>query len=190
MDTKRQLDIDALGGLWSFGGFLFGDDDMIGLAKADRREAALIHRLQCESFMPMYERYHDDDTSPAKESVEGIAAKLESDDTDFYIISYENEPVGGVRVVREGVTGGLESCRISPIFILPQYQDKGIGSGVMEMLFERYSVQRWHLSTILQERRDCHFYEKHGFVRSGGEVCLKDGITLVFYEKTIRPIVE
>ena len=160
---------------------------MISLTKASHDDAALIHKLQCQSFMPLYERYRDDDTSPAKEPIERIIAKLESDNTDFYIIFVDDEPIGAVRVVREGLTDGVEICRISPIFILPEYQDKGIGSAVMEMLFERYDVQRWRLSTILQEHRDCHFYEKHGFVRNGENVNIKDGMTLVFYEKTVKP---
>ncbi len=44
--------------------------DLIELKLATEEEAESLHRLQVEAFMPLYEKYRDDDTSPAKESIE------------------------------------------------------------------------------------------------------------------------
>lgn len=47
-----------------------GMNDLIKLELVTENEAECLHRLQVEAFMPLYEKYQDDDTSPAKESLE------------------------------------------------------------------------------------------------------------------------
>ena len=39
-------------------------------------ESESLHRLQVEAFMPLYEKYQDDDTSPAKESLKRVTEKI------------------------------------------------------------------------------------------------------------------
>ncbi|MCC3352026.1 hypothetical protein [Ruminococcus albus] len=56
----------------------------VRLVKAVREDAELLHGLQRDAFMPLYERYRDDDTSPALESTEIVARKIA--DSDFFII--------------------------------------------------------------------------------------------------------
>lgn len=46
-----------------------GMSDLIELRLVTEVEAESLHRLQVEAFMPLYEKYQDDDTSPAKESL-------------------------------------------------------------------------------------------------------------------------
>ena len=43
-------------------------NDSIELKLVTEDETECLHRLQVEAFMPLYEKYQDDDTSPAKES--------------------------------------------------------------------------------------------------------------------------
>lgn len=43
-----------------------GMGDLIELKLVTEDEAECLHRLQVEAFMPLYEKYQDDDTSPAK----------------------------------------------------------------------------------------------------------------------------
>lgn len=155
----------------------------ICLVKAHTKDAELVHRLQREAFMPLYERYRDDNTSPALETVERVTWKIEN--SDFYIIKADGEPVGGVRV-RDDSVDGSEIRNISPIFLIPSYQDKGIGTEVMRTVFEMYpNAEKWELSTIGQETRDCHFYEKLGFVRTGSQKVIKDGMDIIGYEKVM-----
>ena len=40
-------------------------NDSIELKLVTEDEAECLHRLQAEAFMPLYEKYQDDDTSPA-----------------------------------------------------------------------------------------------------------------------------
>ncbi len=97
-------------------------------------DAGTIHRLMVKAFMPLYEKYHDDKTSPAKEPVEKVINQLEQDFTDYYLIKNGNTNIGAVRVVKRE----SEVVWISPMFILPEYQNQGVGSEVISKLFELY----------------------------------------------------
>ena len=127
----------------------------IRLIKANAEDASLLHRLQREAFMPLYERYHDYETSPALETVSRVAEKIS--DSDFLVIYLGDTPVGGVRV-RRFENDGEVARNISPLFVIPEYWDKGIGSEVMKVLFDIYSdADKWTLATIEEDERNCHF---------------------------------
>ena len=73
---------------------------------------------------------------------------------------------------------------ISPIFIIPEFQNKGIASTVIEQLFDIYpNTIEWRLDTIKQEKGNCHLYEKCDFVRTGEEIVVNKKMTLVKYVK-------
>lgn len=161
---------------------MIGDIQLL-LAKPD--DAELIHSMKYRSFLPLYQRYRDEETNPVKESINKVVGQLESDATDYYIIFRESMPVGAVRVVNDGIDNGEQIYRISPLFILPEYQNQGIGYRVLQMLFPKYpNADKWHLSTIKQESGNCHLYEKCGFVLVGDEVIINDKMTIVYYEKS------
>ncbi len=44
-------------------------------------------------------------------------------------------------------------------------------------------AEHWELDTIKQEEKLCHLYEKMGYKRTGREVELQPGMTLIDYEK-------
>ena len=55
-----------------------------------------------------------------------------------------------------------EVITFGPVSILPEFQNKGIASAVIERLFEVYSSDtiEWRLDTIKQEEKNCYLYEK------------------------------
>ena len=61
-------------------------NDLIELKLITREDAECLHKLQIEAFTPLYEKYQDDDTSPAKESLETITKKIVDDNSDFYFV--------------------------------------------------------------------------------------------------------
>lgn len=73
-------------------------NDLIELKLITREDAECLHKLQIEAFMPLYEKYQDDATSPAKESLETITEKIVDDNSDFYFILFNGEKAGAVRV--------------------------------------------------------------------------------------------
>lgn len=157
-------------------------NDLIELKLITRKDAECLHKLQIEAFMPLYEKYHNDATSPAKESLETITKKIVDDNSDFYFILFNGEKAGAVRVKwHKGQKVHKNVNWISPIFVIPKFQNKGIASNVIKQLFDIYpNTIEWWLSTIKQEEKNCHLYEKYGFVRTGDEIVVNENMTLVF----------
>lgn len=163
-----------------------GMNDSIELKLVTEDEAECLHRLQVEAFMPLYEKYQDDDTSPVKESLKRVTEKIIEENSDFYFIVFRGEKVGGVRVRWHQGKKVYENVNwISPIFIIPKFQNKRIASTVIEQLFDIYpDTIEWRLDTIKQERGNCHLYEKCGFVRVGEDIVVNEKMTLVDYVKS------
>lgn len=160
----------------------------IQLVLAKSGNENLIHTMKYNSFLPLYNRYRDEETNPVKEPISKVITQLESDTTDYYIIYFNSQAVGAVRVVNDGFENGEQIYRISPLFILPEYQNKGIGYAVINLIFDRYkNADKWHLSTIKQEKGNCHLYEKCGFKLVGDEQKINDRMTIVYYEKEVKP---
>ena len=159
------------------------------LILATEKDAELLQRLKYEAFLPLYNKYHDDETSPVNETLERLLWKIKREDSDYYIIQWNGENIGGVRVA--GCVGNRDFEEgvfyISPIFILPKFQNRGLGFAVIQKIFAMYShVQKWRLDTILQEKANCHLYEKCGFVRVGDEEIINEFMTLIDYEKIVE----
>ena len=135
--------------------------------------------------MPLYKKYRDDATSPAKESLEKIIWKIEEVNGVFYLIYCDNTPIGGIRVRNhDGEKVEKYVNWISPIFIVPEFQNQGIASHVINKIFDLYpDTITWRLETIKEEKGNCHLYEKLGFVRFGDEEIVNEWMTLIKYEK-------
>ena len=103
------------------------------LILAKTGDEKIIHSMKYSSFLPLYDRYKDDETSPVKESIEKVIAQLKSDNTDYYIITINSKPIGAIRIVDDGYENNEHIYRISPIFIIPEYQNYGIGYCIIKM---------------------------------------------------------
>jgi len=137
--------------------------------------------MQVESFMPLYEKYHDEG-SPAIESFDRIKARAAVVNRKYYFIVKDGARVGVINLGNND-PNEKEVSFISPLFILPKYWNQGIGYAAIQKSFEMYpEVKTWKLDTILQEKGNCHLYEKCGFVRVGEEKIINDKMTLIDYE--------
>ena len=144
-------------------------------------ELELVHKMQIESFMPLYEKYHDEG-SPAIESFDRIKARAAVANRKYYFIVKDGARVGVINLGNND-PNEKEVSFISPLFILPKYWNQGIGYAAIQKSFEMYpDVKTWKLDTILQEKGNCHLYEKCGFVRVGEEKIINDKMTLIDYE--------
>lgn len=133
--------------------------DPVQLILAQKTDALLIHQLKKSAFMPLYEKYHDTETSPALDPPEKVELQLAQEETDYWLIELEGKIVGAVRVVKK-----KDAHVISPVFIIPQEQNKNVASRALDQLFSMYpEVFTWRLVTIMEEERNCHLYEKLGF---------------------------
>ncbi|MDO4298516.1 MAG: GNAT family N-acetyltransferase [Lachnospiraceae bacterium] len=159
---------------------------VIDLVLVTAGDVELLYRLQLAAFMPLYEKYHDDETSPAKETLERITEKITAPNSEFYLIRFAGKAVGGIRI-RHGQSDIMQSDVnwISPFFVVPEFQNRGIGGKAIRKIFEMYpETLAWKLNTIKQERGNCHLYEKCGFVKTGTEYAVNEQMTLIDYERT------
>lgn len=155
---------------------------VVSLCKANLEDAMKIHKMQINSFMPLLEKYQDYDTNPANEPLERVITRLNQSFTDYYLIKYFEYTVGAIRIVKLR----NNSYRVSPIFILPEYQGKGIAQKVFVRIEQLYpDADLWELDTIMQEEGLCYLYEKLGYEKTGEIKEISDNITIVFYEKSL-----
>lgn len=152
----------------------------IQILRASKNDIPLIHEMQVSAFMPLLRKYKDYDSSPACETQERITEKFGEPTTTYFLILCDDKRVGALRVVRIDEA----SCRIAPVFIIPQYQKKGIAQKVFALLEQEYpNVMLWKLDTILQEKGNCHLYEKLGYHQTGKIYHKNDVLDIVYYEK-------
>lgn len=152
----------------------------ISLKKADFDDCAEIQKMQVTAFSKLLEKYQDFSTNPAVESLETIERKYKQECTTYYFIMLNDVKIGVIRVV----TIDDNTCRVSPIFIMPEFQNHGYAQIAMTEAERLYpSVSEWQVDTIKQESRLCHLYEKLGYKLTGKEEQIKDGMTIVYYKK-------
>lgn len=153
----------------------------IRLLQAKAEDAEELHAMQVESFMELFEKYQDFETSPANEKVERVQARLMQEFTYYYFICLGTKKAGAIRIVDKKEPG--KNKRISPIFVLPEFQGQGIAQEAIRMCEEIHGREGWELDTILQEQKNCYLYEKMGYRTSGKTKIINDKLTLIFYEK-------
>ncbi len=163
-----------------------GVTEMMNRVKLEEVRADEIQQLydmQVESFMPLYEKYHDD-MSPAIETIEKVKARAAQANRKYYFIVKDGARAGAINVGKKASDPEEGCLYISPLFILPRYQKQGIGYAAIQKAFLLYpDAKVWKLDTILQEPGNCHLYEKCGFVRVGEEHIINDKMTLIDYER-------
>ncbi|MCM1104097.1 MAG: GNAT family N-acetyltransferase [Clostridium sp.] len=160
---------------------LEGGDTKVELLRANIGDAKELHVMQVRAFKKLLEKYQDFDTSPANESPERVEARLKQDFTFYYFICIGQQKVGAIRIVDKKETG--KNKRISPIFILPEFQGRGIAQEAIRLCEKVHGNGNWELDTILQESKNCHLYEKMGYRQTGKTEFINERLTLVFYEK-------
>jgi predicted GNAT family acetyltransferase len=162
----------------------YNGKQMITLSKITSKEIPLFHQMQVTAFTPLLQKYNDYDKNPACEKIEKVYEKYATPNSDFYFISSDNNIIGGTRIIR--LKTGV-SCRIAPIFVIPEYQNQGFAQQAMFILEEMYKpISPWILDTVLQEEKLCHLYEKIGYVKTGKTEEVNELMTIIYYEKHIK----
>ncbi len=97
----------------------------------------------------------------------------------MWLIFEDGNSVGCLTVF---VGSGREAC-LGCLAILPEYQNRGIGSEVLRWIENNFRATRlWRLDTPAYQKRNQHFYEKNGYVKTDE---FHDGIDLYHYEKDL-----
>ncbi len=148
----------------------------IGIQNAEK-----LWKMQVNAFQDLYKKYQDTETSPATEGIDKIQMRLNQPFTYYYFIEVDDITVGAIRVVDKKEVE--KAKRISPIFIMNEYRNKGYAQKAIQLVEEIHGNSDWELDTILQEKGNCYLYEKLGYRQTGKTEKINDKLTLVFYRK-------
>ena len=151
------------------------------LIKIGIDDAEKLWKMQVKAFQDLYEKYQDAETSPSTENIDKIIMRLNQSFTYYYFIEANGRIVGAVRVVDQQEEGTAK--RISPIFIMKEYRNKGYAQKAIQLVEEIHGSSNWELDTILQEKGNCYLYEKMGYHQTGKTETINNKLTLVFYRK-------
>jgi GNAT superfamily N-acetyltransferase len=151
----------------------------ISLKKASVSDSEHLYELQINSFKELLDKYQDYDTNPGAEKLDRTISRLNEPNSDYYFLQLDSKNIGAIRIVRND-----DLCKLKQIYVLPEYQGNGYAQRAIILTESLYpDVEHWELDTIKQESRLCHLYEKMGYIQTGKEQQIKDGMTLVFYRK-------
>lgn len=155
----------------------------VTLSKATVEDAAAIHAMQLEAFLPLLEKYQDYETNPANETLERLVERMNQEFVDYYLIRNAGNAVGSMRVKKTD----QHQYWLGQICVLPQCQGQGIAQQAFALIEEIYAdAITWGLATVVQEERNCYLYEKLGYRRTNETREINDKMTLCFYEKTLK----
>jgi len=152
----------------------------VELVPVKREDIESVWKMQLDAFSGLLEKYQDYDISPGAEPVDNVIARFEQPWSTYYFILAENAKVGVIRII-DKKDGSRK--RISPIWIMAEYRNKGYAGQAICEAEKRYGENNWCLETILQEKGNCHLYEKLGYHQTGRIDKISDCMDIVYYEK-------
>lgn len=174
---------------------------MITIKTTEEHEAELLSDIQKQSFLPLYEKYHDR-SNPCLRGKEDILGRLSTPVFRYFTILENAHIIGGIffRCSGSGIFFahlGKGEYYLQRVFIAPSSQGKGAASAAI-LLCEKEFGDAVKLSVdfpvdLLKNRR-C--YEKAGYRDSGKRFSAEEGLILACFEKKIctqkdqvRPII-
>ena len=99
----------------------------ITLEEAKESDAAAVFNMQIIAFRPLLEKYQDYDTNPGNEKLERVLQRIHNPRGRFLKILIDEVLAGAINIVEKE-----KHCYwISPLFILPEFQGKGIAQKAM-----------------------------------------------------------
>ena len=143
-------------------------------------DAEEILSLQKAAYASEAERYDDHTIPPLTQTLEEIKVDF---DKQFFLKAVEEDViVGSVRAYQEE-----ETCYIGRLIVLPDRQNRGIGSRLMDEIESRFSgADRFELFTGHLSEGPLHIYAKRGYKPFRTEP-MHDRLTIVFLEKHATP---
>lgn len=132
----------------------------VTLDKAKVENAEVLKTICVLAFTADYEQYGS--YPPGIESLDWHKSEIEKG--HYYKITYDGEIAGGICVI----PSVNDLIKLKYFFISDLYQNKGIGSTIIELIEKKYSNARtWVLVTPYKAYRNHHFYEKFGYSKVG-----------------------
>lgn len=153
----------------------------VSLERISCEAAEKLWNMQTTAFRELYDKYQNMETNPAAEPIDNIMMRLKQPFTYYYFILADNAAAGAIRVIDKHEYGSAK--RISPIFVMQEYRNRGLAQKAIKLAEEIHGCSDWELETILEEKGNCHLYEKMGYYQTGKSKVINEKMTLVFYKK-------
>ena len=152
---------------------------IVTLQRAVLADAEALWQMQLAGFADLLEKYQDLETNPAAEPLEKTVMRLQQPARSFYFILADGQRVGAVSV--RTMEDGWK--KLGPLWVMPEWRGKGIAQEAIRLAESIYGSSKWRLDTILQEKGNCHLYEKMGYRQTGATHVVNQRMTLVDYVK-------
>lgn len=150
----------------------------------ERKDLPKILEIQKEAFKQFYLKYRDKETSPYKEILQDIERKFAMANSRYYLIQVNFINVGFIRII---TNRNKSAARISPMAILPQFENRGYGKQAIYDIESRFpTIKEWNLDTIKQETKLINFYLDLGYKCLDKEVVIHKGMHISYFRKTIQ----
>ena len=148
------------------------------IQKADKNDLSEILTIQKIAFTKVAKKYNVNNLPPLKQTLEDIQNEFVH--YTFLKALIDTTIVGSVRAYADNKT-----CYINKLIVLPDYQNKGIGTNLMNEIEKQFAneISRYELFTGLRDTRNKYFYEKLGYAIFKKEK-FNDEITFVYMEKS------
>ena len=137
--------------------------------------------LQKSAFHEAAVRYNNPNIPPMQQTLPELEKEF---DEQLILKAEENSKIiGSVRAYSKN-----NVCYIGKLIVHPQYQNRGIGSMLMNEIEKRFdSVQRYELFTGSKDEKNIFLYTKLGY-KIFEEKTIKDNLVIVFMEKVKRVV--
>ena len=151
----------------------------IQLVRIEQSELKSAWIMQKIGFLDIFFKYFDI-ISPVLQGYKRFSKKASC--VDMYWIMMNGAKAGEIWIGERDGIGYLAN-----LFVLKKYRNQGIAQraiALAEALYPHYNI--WRLDTIKQESRNCHVYEKLGYVPTGVEKKINKRMIIIDYEKRLN----
>ncbi len=152
---------------------------MIAIIAAEINDCREILELQQLCYRQEAEIYDDYSIPPLIQTLEELMREFES--STVLKAVHEKRIIGSVRA-----RSNSDSCFIGRLIVHPDFQNKGIGTRLMNEIERRMRTPgRYELFTGEKSAKNLHLYKKLGYeiFKKGS---LNDGLIMVFLEKSMK----
>lgn len=160
--------------------------------KADQNDVLEQIRILKDAFYDLYIKYKDEE-NPYNITYEEMAGKIANPFGAYYVILGDDKVVGGIyahplrEVLNTGDCGAYDVMYLCSLYVLPEYQNKGIAQSAIRFMEKQYpKCRKWVLDVPENETKNTHVYKKLGFIETNNKEIINKDLTIVTYEKSIK----
>jgi Acetyltransferases len=150
------------------------------ITRATKKDLSIILDIQRKAFLEVAKTFNLQSMPQIEQTLESLTAEFKNH--TILKASIVNTVVGSVRAYAE-----KDTCYISRLIVLPEYQNRGIGKALMSEIENQFKniVKRYELFTGSRDQRNQHLYNQLGY-KSFKTEKHNDQISFVYMEKSVQ----